>query len=579
MRDLLTIADRMDEIAREIPVSSYAGFLEEANYKIKKIAAKNAFYIDVYHSENISPFVKKFITTLNESVNDSNFVLYYKNEKTFDIKVFEDIFPSVAVVFLDETTQNSEILINHLKKYDSLYKVIVAINLELDEVDERGLGRIFGFGKKVISLKPEAFTGKSFEEILSEFIEPKMFESLKKLSYLNSIKPVFSFLDDIIAAENKAAGTRKLLNNQNVSITRKEEQLSNISDLSGILRQITQKDIQDLEKNYKTKYDDLNKPNIGAFSINLKNEVDQLVEFEKQTVAEKSEKVDISINADFQEKFVKNIRRHLSGEYEKDASFVKSSLDDLIKKINIQLKSKGIAPISAEEVYPPFPEGKRVLDSYCYISKEYKGELMKKGITEYFVALRDYTGIIMVAVGLLGPLNGITMMSEFFEKDKTGAQPGAAESFVNIFKGFNASIKILTAVITLAMIVYGIIDLRQRIPRRRVEEWNREMNKAKDSLTQEGKRIYSEGSKDWLQNISGWIRDVSQNISLQIEKNLKNTQLARLSQNNNEKLQQQKQLQVVDMLVSSIQSAGRIKDQTATRYRDAVAEIEKEIKF
>ncbi len=581
MRELLSIADRVAEISREIPVSSYAGFLEEANYKIKKIAAKNAFYIDVYHCEPPSSSAKKLSAILNESLKQSDYVLNYKNENNFDIKVFEDIFPTIAIVYIDEETLASPVLMSHLKKSDSQYKLIIAINVESDELDETAVGRLFGYGKKVIVLTPLNFVEKSFSDVLAEKVDRKILEGLNRLSYLNSIKPVFGFLDDIIVAENKAASTRKLLNNQNVSISKKEEQLSNISDLSGTLRQIIQRDIQELEKNYKIKYDDLNKPNIGYFSINLKHEVDKLKDFEKQSVAEKSEKVDISIKVGFQDAFVKNIRNHLSGEYAKDASFVKSSLDELIKKINIQLKSKGIEPIKAEEIYPPFPEGKRVLDSYCYIAREYKGELMKKGMTEYFVALRDYTGIIMVAVGLLGPLNGISMMQEFFDKKEKveGAEPGAAEMFLGVFKGFNATIKILTAVITLGMIIYGIIDLKKRIPRKREEEWEREMGKAKDSLQQEGKRIYSEGSKDWLAGISAWIRDVNQNISLQIEKNLKNVQFARLTQGNNEKLQQQKQIQIVDMLLGSIQSAGRIKDQAAMRYRDMITEVEKEIKF
>jgi hypothetical protein len=577
MRELLRIADRIEDLSREIPISSYAGFLEETNRKIRKIVSKEAFYIDVYKSEIISNESKRLSKILDDSLNETEFVFSNKNEKNFDTKVFEDIFPAIALVYLDEELLQSVDLKQYLKSNESPYKVILAVTLS-DEIEPNPeFDKLFSYRVKVIHLSSADFVGKRFNEVLATHFEPVMLENLKNLSYLNSIEPLFPFLDEILLAENKAASTRKLLNNQNVNITRKEEQGANLSDLSGSLRQLIQKDIQDLEKNYKIKYDDFNKPNIGAFSINLKNEVDKLTDFEKQNVAEKSEKVDISIDTEFQKAFTNEIRSHLSKEYVKDESFVKSSFENLIKKVNVQLVSKGISAVNPADVYLPFPEGKRVLDSYCYIAREYKGELMKRGATEYFVALRDYTGIIMVAVGLLGPLNGITMMGDFFDKDKD--KDGAASTLLAVFKGFNSTIKILTAVITLGMIIYGVLDLRKRIPRRRIEEFEREMAKAKDSLNQEGKRMYNDGSKDWLQNISAWIRDASQNLSFQIEKNLKNTQLSRVNQASQEKAQQQKQVQIIDVLLTSLQSAGKIKDQVASRYRDMVADAEKNLKF
>jgi hypothetical protein len=577
MRELLSIADRIEDISREIPVSSFAGFLEGANRKIRKIASNDAFYIDVYRSEVSSAASKKLNKVLDEAVVSTNFVLVHKDEKNFDVRVFEHIFPSIALIYLDEELMLSGPLKQHIRNFDTQYKLVIVVNLLPEGTTNQEFNRLLSYRLKVINVLPEDFEGKTFTEILRAHLQGPVLDGLHKISYLNSIKPVFTFLDDVITAENKAAGTRKLLNNQNVNITRKEEQFANLNDLSGALRQITQRDIQELEKSYKTKYDDLNKPNIGMFSVKLKVAVDDLVDFEVQKVAEKSEKVDITINQDFQKDFVANIRTDLSNEYVKDESFVKTSIEELLKKVNIQLKNKGVAPVKPIDIYPQFPESKRVLDSYCYISREYKGELIKRGPTEYFVALRDYTGIIMVAVGLLGPLNGITMLQDFFDKDKNADT--AAFSVISFFKGFNASIKIITAVITLGMICYGIIDLRKRIPRRRIEEFNREMVKAKETLGQEGKRIYNEASRDWLQNISMWIKDVNQNLALQIEKNIKNTQLARVNQANQEKKQQQKQLQIIDVLLNSIQSAGRIKDQMSTRYRDMVSDLEKNLKF
>lgn len=129
------------------------------------------------------------------------------------------------------------------------------------------------------------------------------------------------------------------------------------------------------------------------------------------------------------------------------------------------------------------------------------------------------------------------------------------------------------------MISYGIYDLRKRIPRRRVEEYDREMLKARELLTQEGKRMYNESSRDWLGSLSNWIKEISLNFSNQIEKNIRETQLTKASQMNQEKIQQQKQQQSIDLLLRSIQSAEKVKDQMNTRYREMLTETEKDLKL
>jgi hypothetical protein len=564
MREIAFIADRFSDLIREIPVSSYSGFLEETRRRIKHISEQQDFHIDVFACNNASSESKNAVRTLQDAAQGTDFRVSLKTEQNFSVRIFENIFPGIGFVMLDEEMLQCNTLREHFRKSDSSYKVMFIVNLlGADDSKLRDFSRSFSHRTKTFTITPADLAGKNLKEILSAYIpEQTTLDKINRLAYLNSIKPAFSFLDEILSAENKAANTRKLLNTQNTNITRREEQSLNNNEFTSNIRQLIQKSASELEKSYKVKYEDLNKPNTGKFSTIAAERCNLLTDFERKSLAEKSEKYETTIAQSFLDDFTKAISSAIQKELGKDEAFIKSSYEELITQINIQLKSKGIQPLKAEAIYPPFPDKQRTIQSFCYMNKTYAGEVIKKGPMEYFVALRDYTGLIMVVGGLLAPLSIV-----------------ASASDSGVFKNIANWVKGTTAGISLLMIVYGIYDLRRRIPKKRVEEFERELGKAKDILQQESKRMFNDSSRDWTGNISNWMRDTTQNINQQIERNMKDQQTQKSSQMNQEKVQQQKQQQSVELLLRGIQSAERVKDQMVTRYRDMVSEVEKDLKL
>lgn len=567
MRDLLFVSDKLDDINRELGVSSYSGFLEETHRKVKKIVSSDLFYIDVI-VHNIAPAkVQQMAGFLKNSAGaGGQYEIQIKNYQLDTVKIFEQIFTGVAIILFDETFNNDTALKERIKAISDQYKVVLLINCTDGDLCTQ-FSRMFKYNVKTFILPAEDCQEKSIDEVLKLAIpEVDKLDKLKRVSYLNSVMPLFSFLNDIFASENKIVQTRKQLNSQNTQITKKEEISSNISDLASNLRQMMQKLVQELDKNFKLKYDDLNKPNTGTFSVIAKEKSSKLEHFNKSQLAEKSEKVGIAIDKDFQDDFVNSITRSVKAELVKDEAFIKSSMDDLLTKINQQLKTKDITPVKPEEIYIPFPEQQRVINSFCYMSKTYNGELTKQGATEYFIALRDYIGVMMVATGLLAPLNLIATLAD---------EKGPLDWLKHLAKG----IKWATALLTIALIVYGIYDLRRRIPLKRVEEYERELLKARELLLNEAKRMYNESSRDWYSNISVWIKETIQNINNQVEKNMKDMQAGKAGKINQEKNQQQKLQQSIELIQRNIQSAEKVKDQLAQRFRELVSETESELKF
>ncbi len=560
MKELSFIPDQLATINKELGISNFTGFLEACTDKVKKLASSDVFYTDLFVHSTSASKIQHWAEATESPVSC---VFLVRTENDDQVKVFGQVFASVAVVVFDETFDHSLPLKDRLKQLADQYKLVVLVNF-FEEEACLSFSKELKFLTKCLIVGREDFLDRNCEAFLNTVIkDADALNRFKKVTYLNSINPLFAALDDVFKSENKSIRTRKTLNSQNVQISRKEEQGLNFNDLTGSIRQVTQKTAQDLDKNFRIKYDDLNKPNTGKFSLIAYNKSMELKDFVKEDLAEKSERVSVTIDKGFKDSFLKSIVKSINEELDRDESFIKSSIDDLLIKVNHLLRSKGIAEIKKEDIALPFPSPKKIVESYCYIGRNFSGELTKHGITEYFIALRDYIGVMMVATGLIAPLNIIASLSD-------------EHSFI---KPLAVGIKYATAIITMALIIYGIFDLRQRIPRKRVEEQEKELAKAREFLIQESKRMFNESSRDWVTNISTWVKDMVQNIGTQFEKNLKDIQTEKMGKMNVDKSKQQRLQQSIDTIQGNITSAERAKDQLSGKFREVVFETEKDLKF
>jgi hypothetical protein len=316
----------------------------------------------------------------------------------------------------------------------------------------------------------------------------------------------------------------------------------------------------DAEKNIKSKYDELNKPLTGKYSINISDWSQELKEVEKEDIAEKSERWATYISKDFLKDYENKVKSQLQGDFANDYNALLSSADSSLGKINFILSQKGIADQNnkIQIDYGRFPDPEKTLTNYVAFSRLYSGEMVKKGAVEYFIALREYTGLIMVVTGLLAPLYMIAAISQ--------------NSFM---KSMSVGLRIAIGVITLIMIVYGYFDLRKRIPRRRKEEQERELRRAKENLVTEGKRMSNDSSKDWQANLSLWLREIQNQFVFQLDKLAKEFSLQQQQKLNDEKQKLQRMNQGLDNNSKRINNAEKLMENTIKTFDDKVNDIEK----
>lgn len=343
-------------------------------------------------------------------------------------------------------------------------------------------------------------------------------EAARKTALEVSLQRIARYLQTIVADETKSLELKKQLLGADLAAGRRPG-LGGGSDLTNRIRGLIQKNILDTERAFKLKYDELNRVKQGEFQAWVANLLANLTTAQVRTVerASKAETYETEIDPDFVDSFIKDLRRPMQRQMQDDVKFVDEIRKMTVDQINAILSAEGLKPIDQRNLNIAELMPQSVNDSHFYVSRKYSGEVTKDGVMQYFIALRDYTGMIMVLVGILAPLTLIATAPD--------ATPGSFLDYINKFskemKNFRAYVTFITAMLVAGMLVYGFVDLRRRIPMRRIEEREREVQRSQDSLEQEARRMFNDASRDWLAQLATHIRDLATSLTVEVEQSIR----------------------------------------------------------
>lgn len=511
MENLTFLPDKIKQIQKEIGLTNFIGFFEIVANELPKIIDNNKLSIDVYYSSVALPSIREDVKVLQKE-KEFQYIFFNSISQTTSAS-FPNIQATVALLLMDNDFISEGFIdkMANFKKED--YHIVFIKNYTKNTETENLLKNKLKSNVEIIKLE---LNDSELNTQINAELKTKDCKKLIDISVLQTCIPIINTLKEIIETESKINFTQKQLASQDNIIIRKEESGFSNNDITTSARQIIQKNILDIDKGFKSKYDELNKPIVGNFYLQLDDFINKISfeDIDQFDVAEKSEKIETKLNASKSELFKENIVNYINNEFKKDLIFLNSSCNEGIEKINNLLASKNLPKIKKDNFINPDIQADKIMSSNNYIQRPYLGEITKKGVMEYFIALRDYTGMIMVVVGLLSPLMMLSSLS--------GKKEGEwYEEFAFIIGEFMRPLKIglavITAIIVLFMIFYGIIDLRKRIPRKREEERDREVKKARENLMQEGRRIYSDISRDWVAMLSNYLRELAQNITNEMD--------------------------------------------------------------
>lgn len=538
-------------------------------------------YTDIFLSNAVAinlahPFWQ--ICNFKDKTEISEGAYHFKlfTEIKLPVKKLESYASSIGIVVWEENLLAQETLLYHLERQINNYAFLLVLNFTNSEVKaEMFKSKI---AVKYIIIGKDNILEETLIALMDQHIGNDFKGKLAEQSYLNTIQPFVQLTREAIQQEQYNITLRKNLNGQLNSALRKEEVGSNINDIVTNIKTQLQYWNSDIEKAIKVKYEELNKPSTGRYSQHLTNWANELEDLDKKSVAEKTERLVTYINDDFLTDFEKKVSKEVTTDFANDYNFLLSNADTTLSNLNLLIEKRGINIKGSRSLfidYSRFPDPEKTLRNYIGFTRSYSGELSKKGAAEYFAALREHTGSIMVAVGLLAPLNMIASAAGTEAgNDKTSFWAKIAETM----RGIRADINLATALIIIGMIIWGYFDLRKRIPRKRIEEFERELSKAKELLQTEGKKMFNDASRDWQANISQWAREAYTQLQVQLEKTIRDFSSGQQQKLNDEKLRIQRLNQGLDISSKRIGNAEKIVDGLFRSHKDALTELEKSLR-
>lgn len=533
------IIERIAQIQKELGLTNFIGFFEMLANDLPIILNQNKIAIDVYYSRFAEPVVRNEVLLLKNHITYQYNFINTISKSTCDY--FPNVQASVALLLIDDDFINEDFITNIIKFKNEEYRIVY---IKYYTNNTEVVSTVNNRWQSNVEIIPLAINDSEIHIQLETSLQTKDAIKLIDIAIIQTCIPLINSIKEILDLETKINFTQKQLVLQDNNIIRKNESSLSNNDITNTTKQIIQKNILDIEKGFKAKYDEINKPNIGEFYIKLEDFTNKLVfeDLDQIDVAEKSEKIETKLSDTKLNIFKESIVNNIHIEFKKDLMYLNSSTNDAIGKINNLLASKNLHKINQDNFIKPDIQPNKIITANNYIQRPYLGEITKKGIMEYFIALRDYTGMIMVVVGIIAPL---TMLSS------TQGEATGFWAFLNIIsqnlKLIRQPIQFITIIVLVLMIIYGIFDLRIRIPKRRVEEQIRELKKARENLLQEGRRIYADISKDWTALLTNYLRDFAQNTSNEIDNILKTNVLEKQYKLSNKKNEIQLTQQSIDI--------------------------------
>lgn len=533
--------------------------------------------IDLYYSyELLSSGFKLDESKLliEEVANAGSYQVFCFHEKNIPVRRLGDPIPATGVLLLSKGFAEQEETLLYLKKNLGNYGLLIVLAME------PGLTLRLDYTNLQKTMDMSQQHGLSLVQALDEAIAPPLRAKLQERSLLNTVEPLITLTQENLQNELNTANIHKNVVLQMGSLIKREEAKTNINDVINQAKNMLQLWNTDIEKTFKIKYEELNKANTGRYSLHLKSWTDELKNLKRTEIAEKTEKLEATVEPKFMREFEARIRTEIDQDFSSDYNIMLSSIDSLLNKLNLVLSDKGITEKDQNNLevdYSRFPNPDYSLRSNMGFNRTYTGELVKEGAMEYFIALKEYTGSMMVAIGLLAPLNMLASASSA-EAQQNGGKHTVMTMIAEVFKQLRIGIQALSAVVILAMIIWGFVDLRKRIPRKRKEELDREVKKAKDILLSEGKRMYGDASKDWVNSVSTWLREASSQLSSQLDKAMRSYTQAQQQKVSENKSRIERQKLGVDNMILRINSAEKNLAEAQRLFKSGHSDLEKDIR-
>jgi hypothetical protein len=301
---------------------------------------------------------------------------------------------------------------------------------------------------------------------------------------------------------------------------------TNLAEVVADIRVRIQRTLADFEKSVQEGVAELFLPQIGSLSQLVEGRLSEILDLER-TVGEKS--IQLRLLPKDEAELLRLIGEGIRNRAYTDLRSFRDVLELISNDVDRTLASAGAPPVTLRHSQVPDSRVNRVLDSAVRFDRSYRGELPKEGLQEYLQQSRKYQGLLLTIISA------------------TGA------SFIPGVRQYTAGLSVL-------LLVVGIISVKRSLPKERAENLAREVEKARDLLRGEAKRIFSEAERGWTSAISDALRDEQATVLLQFEAAVREGQSRKNTEMTEERGRVQRAMEGLQHAEGQLSVSGKTRD-------------------
>jgi hypothetical protein len=204
--------------------------------------------------------------------------------------------------------------------------------------------------------------------------------------------------------------------------------------------------------------------------------------------------------------------------------------------VEAALKETGAPPFVLQHTYLLASDITQMLEHRVQLDRVYRGQLPNPSPMDFFLGMRRYQMVFMMAVMPLLPLLVLT---------DTDTQ---------------RMWRIMFGILSVGLVMVGLVMSIRRVPQERAEAEQQELDKAREILSNELKRIFSVLQQDWSQRLSHHLKEEVNRAVSQLENAVRAYSQQAAQESAEEKKRIQRQLQSVEAMERQLVSLLRSKD-------------------
>ena len=368
--------------------------------------------------------------------------------------------------------------------------------------------------------------GDSLREKLNSPPWDAVLDVLRAYSISGSSESLATVLGLGIEQEIRGLKAKRSVAQQRIAKLQQKSGQLTAGEMTSDLRSRIQRQFADFERGAGDRFQALIAPQVGTLTQELDQRLNNLSDLESENRAKTTS---YRIPGDFEKTYTSYLREGLTRQVQSDLVAMQDLFRILQVDIEKQITAGGGPPVTLNFRLIDEDRVARMLQSSIVFQRSYQSDLTRQGFFEYAMMARRYLMILFMFISAFGL------------------------SFLRGYREF----MIPTSVLLLS--IGGMMVVRS-VKRERIEVMEKELEKARESLRAETKRIFSEVQRAWSAMISQHLSDQNQAAISQMEASIRSAQTQRANDSTEEKLRVQRQLQMLENSERKLQIAAKNKE-------------------